>query len=447
MTEVVINKRMEMTAVIIGILFGVLAFVLPFSSFVKVAGALVVTAAILWKIEIGVFLVAALTPFFPTMLMVGLVLLCLVSLVVKVFVNRKFILKYSALDIFILLFAAMIIYGSLTSFAIQSSMKIALVYIAFISFYAVLYNTVKTKKQLYAFLVVMVFAAFLVGLYGVYQYFFVGPTEQSWIDKEMFEEVKVRVYSTWENPNVLGEYLVLLIPISFALMWSAKKWLHRIAFGGITGVLLLCIVFSLSRGSWLGLMLAMGIFALLRDKRLVAMGGAGILMLPFVLPASIIERFSSIGNLQDTSTSYRVSIWMGALKIINDYWPSGIGLGSEAFSKIYPRYALSGAAYALHAHNLYLQILVETGAAGLISFLLLLFIFYKNVLACYWRTRDHFLSSLLIALCAGMTGYLLNGLFDNIWYNYRMVLVFWILIALGSISCNIVKRTEVQSHD
>ncbi|MCG8499146.1 MAG: O-antigen ligase family protein [Firmicutes bacterium] len=438
-----VREKIKITAVVIGVLLGILGFVLPFSSFVKVVGAVGVAIAILWKVEIGVFLVVAFTPFSPgTMPLVGLVLLCALSLGIRLLTDSKFNLTYSPLDTFILLFTGAVIYGSVTSFAFQNSTKIALVYVAFILFYILLVNTIKTKRQLYGLVVLLVLSALLVGLYGIYQYYFGVPTTQSWIDEEMFEDLKVRVYATWENPNVLGEYLVILIPIALALFWTAKKWIYRLIYGGITAVLLLCMLFTLSRGSWLGLILALGIFAVLRDRRLVVLGVIGILILPFVLPASFIDRFSSIGNLQDTSTNYRVSIWIGSLKIIGDYWPSGIGLGAEAFSKIYPRYALAGAAFALHAHNFYLQILVETGVVGLLSFLLVIFIFYKNVLASYWKTKDYFLSTFMVALSAGMAGYLLNGLFDNIWYNYRMVLFFWTMIALGMIAVRLANAGD-----
>ncbi len=443
-----VEKKTQIAVIIIGILVGILAFVLPMTSFVKVLGALVVVIAILRKVEIGVFLVVALTPFSPsTMPLVGLVILCAISLVLKLFWDKDFKLRWGNIEVCILFFAIMLVYASVTSFAFQSSIRIMLVFGSFLLFYVILYNTITSKRALYGLIVVGAFSALLVGLYGIYQQYFGAVMEQSWIDVEMFEDLSMRVYSTWENPNVLGEYLVLWIPISFGLMWSVRQWFHKIVFAGVTGVLLLCMVFTLSRGSWLGLMLAMAVFAIMSSKILVLLGGIGVLSLPFALPAHIINRFLSIGNLQDTSTSYRVSIWQGALRMAQDYWPSGIGVGSEAFAKIYPRYALSGAAFALHAHNFYIQVLAEVGVFGVLALILVLFAFYKNIFASYWDTQDKFLSTFLIAGCAGMTGFLLNGLFDNVWYNYRMVLVFWTMIALSAVACNLAKETGADKHD
>ncbi|WP_094548242.1 O-antigen ligase family protein [Petroclostridium xylanilyticum] len=448
MIQAVNKNKIEITAVFIGMVLGVLGFMLPITSFIKVAGGLAVAVCILWKVEIGVFLVVVLTPFLQTMQLVGLIILSLFSFVIKLLLNKNYTLKNTPLDLPMVLFGGMIVYSSITSFAPRSSVFIALVYVSFLLFYMIFVNTIKNSAQLNALIVLFVFAGFIVGLYGIYQYYAGGPTTQSWIDKEMFKNIKARVYSSFDNPNVLGEYLVLLIPISIALMWAKKGWFYRLIFGGIAIIMGVCLIFTYSRGSWLGLMLALGIFAVLRDKRLVTLGIVGALMLPFALPATIINRFTSIGNLKDSSSAYRLSVWLGSLKIVKDYWPSGIGLGSDAFIKIYPRYALSGAAFALHAHNIYIQLLVETGIVGFISFLLLLFMFYKSILSSYWRTKDQFLSTIMIALCAGLAGYLFQGLVDNIWYNYRVMLTFWIVISLGMTAHKLaVNSSQFTVHD
>ena len=57
-------------------------------------------------------------------------------------------------------------------------------------------------------------------------------------------------------------------------------------------------------------------------------------MLPFVLPETIINRFLSIGNMADSSTSYRVYIWLGTIAMLKDYWFCGIGPGAAAFNQV-----------------------------------------------------------------------------------------------------------------
>ncbi len=423
------DKKFVLLAVFIGIFLGVISYLLPLTIFILVVGGIGAFIGILWKVEIGVFLTVAFIPILPTMMLAGLSLLTSLSMGVKLLVNKEFKLKFRLIDVFVLLFAGILIYGCIISYTAIASTKMAMIYIAFILFYFTFVNTIKTRKQLYALIVLVVFVATFVALLGIYQNYTGIATTESWVDEEMFGEITTRVYSTFDNPNVLGEYLILLIPIALAMFWSAKKWLHRFAYVGITGLLALCLIFTSSRGAWLGVMLALAIFIILRDKRLVGLGVIGVLLLPFITPDSVINRMMSIG--QDSSSISRISIWSGSLNIVRDYWLSGIGIGTEAFRVVYPAYTLPGAEYALHAHNLYIQILVETGMVGFIIFGFLLYMFYKTALSSYWRTEDNFIATLLIALPAGMTGYLFQGLVDNIWYNYRMVFMFWVIIAFG----------------
>ncbi|MEG1880576.1 MAG: O-antigen ligase family protein, partial [Oscillospiraceae bacterium] len=171
--------------------------------------------------------------------------------------------------------------------------------------------------------------------------------------------------------------------------------------------------------------------------------GLALIALPFVpmlLPESIINRFASIGDMKDSSTSYRVFIWIGTLAMMKDYWLSGIGMGSDAFSAVYPFYSYN-AIVAPHAHNLFLQILVESGAVGILAFLAILFVFYKKLMVGhkYGGGKGSPLSTMIVAIGAGVTGFLAQGMFDNCFYNYRVMMVFWTVLAIG-ISCVYVAK-------
>jgi O-antigen ligase len=308
-----------------------------------------------------------------------------------------------------------------------------LIYIACILFYFILINTIKTRQQLYTIVALLVLSTTIISLYGLYQFKTVGATSAAWVDTTLFEDIKARVGSTFENPNVLGEYLVMIIPVAIAMLWGQKRWLSRVLTLGLTASMLACLVYTYSRGAYLGLMLALALFAVLRDRRFIILGVIGLLALPFVLPPSVINRFTSIGNLTDTSSSYRISVWLGSLKLVKDYWPSGIGLGLEPFKLIYPKYSLN-AAYAHHSHNIYIQLLIETGIAGFLTFFAMILVYYKTLLAGFYRTKDSFTSTFMIAIASGMAGYLAQGMVENIWYNNRVLLTFWVMLAFGMIA-------------
>lgn len=376
-------------------------------------------------------------PFVSTMMSLLLLICTALSLFLKVAINKNFKLKYFKTNAWVLVFALVIGICAVTSISLEESRNIALLMIAFVLSYFVVINTIENKKQFKFILYVFSIAAVITAFYGLYQYMFGDLYSQAWLDKEMFEDIKMRVYSTFENPNVYGEYLILAIPIIVGLLWTEKGIFKKLFWLGSLGVTMLALALTFSRGCWLGIILAIGLLAIMIDRRFILLGIVALLFLPFVLPESIINRFLSIGNMGDSSTSYRVYIWMGTLAMLADYWFSGIGLGITSFNTIYPIYSYNNIS-APHSHNLYLQLVVEFGIVGLIVFLGMLYNFYKEMIISICKKRNILTSSLI----AGVSGFMLQSMFDHTWYNYRVVLIFWIIIAFGLVSTKVSKSDE-----
>ncbi|HWR60016.1 MAG TPA: O-antigen ligase family protein [Clostridia bacterium] len=431
--------RLELAAAIAGIILGILGYFLEPRVFIMALGGVLGSIFVLWRYEIGIYAVVGLIPLAPTMALLGLILLTAVSYVIRLFLNKSMSFRVTILDYFVVLFGIVLFYSSITSYTPGSSILSLSIYAACILFYFILVNTVKTRQQLYALLALLVLSTTLTSLYGLYQLRTVGATSEAWVDTTLFEDIKARVGSTFENPNVLGEYLVLIIPVAIAMLWGQRGWISRLLTLGLTAIMLVCLVYTYSRGAYIGLMLAFALFAVLRDRRFVVLGVIGLMLLPFVLPPSVINRFTSIGNLSDTSSNYRISVWLGSLKLAGDYWPSGIGLGLEPFKLIYPKYSLN-AAYAHHSHNIYIQLLIETGIAGFLTVFAMVAVYYKTLLAGFFKTRDRFISTFMIAAASGMAGYLAQGMVENIWYNNRVLLTFWVMLALGMIAKGIISK-------
>ncbi|MCQ2424139.1 MAG: hypothetical protein MJ088_04500, partial [Clostridia bacterium] len=92
-----------------------------------------------------------------------------------------------------------------------------------------------------------------------------------------------------------------------------------------------------------------------------------------------------------------------------------------------------------------LTLLVEIGVFGLLVFLIVLFLFMQSQNRFRSETRrlasfsdepgtDAFahLRDASSALGAGIFGSLGFGLFDHAWYNYRVYLMFWLILGLAS---------------
>lgn len=373
-----------------------------------------------------------LAPILPTMAVLGLMLVSCFSLLLLVMDRRDMELFYTPFNRYIWMYAAIYLVGTLFSVTRSGSLLGGCLTVAFILFALVLENSITTRRQLDNLLMLMVIAGTAVALYGVCQYLFGwGYQSEAWVDSDMFGDV-FRVPSTLENPNMLGQYLILAIPLGGAGLLSAKSWGKRVFYFCCCGIMCVCMLLTMSRGAWLGLLFAGFVFVLFLQPRILLLAPLLLVALYFVMPDSVITRFTSIGNLEDQSTSYRVYIWMGTLAMLKDYWLCGIGPGDAAFNLVYPRYSYSGIT-APHSHNLFLQIMCDAGVIALVIFVLLLFHFFRDVCSAFCRERDSFSRFHQTAVAAGMAGFLVQAMTDYSFYNYRVMFLFWVFIALGGL--------------
>lgn len=403
-------------------LYGVLV---PFAVF----GMLLVLEYPITGVYAAVF-VAPLIPF-SSMPLAGICLLTLVSLVIKSVCDEDFRWKRDGLGAALIAFILVLFISCLFSFARTQSLIVWCMYFVFVSFYFAIINTIETKTQIYGLLRLFVISGALVALYGVMQYVFGWTTTNAWIDEAMFEEDTMRVFSTLANPNVLGEYLLLVLPVSAVFFLNdKKKSLSKWVYLAITGLIFLCLILTQSRGCWLGFMLTVAIFVTFYEGRWWALIPLILCIIPFIIPQTIVDRLASVGNMQDSSTSYRVYIWMGALGMLRHYIAGGIGMGEAAFNEVYPFFSYN-AIIAPHSHNTYLQLLVEAGIPALIVFLAVVIIYLRNTRLIY-REQDKksMTSSMSLALAAGVCGFLFQSLFDYTFYNYRVMAIFFMVLAM-----------------
>jgi len=443
------NTRSSGTiAFTLGTLFGILTYaVSPLVISAAVIGA-VGGYLVLLMPEIGVVMLFAALAYLPTMALAALTVYTAFCYFLKV-VRGKRIFRIKLLDGAVIAFMAVTLLGGVVSVAPSATVKPAMLFVCFMCGYILTVNLIRSSRWVTRCFNALAVSSFGVAALGVFEYFF-GSVSSVWQDEDLFSDIKGRVVSTFDNPNVLAEYLIMSLPVLMALFLISKKRSERFGWFilGVTGAA--CLVLTWSRGAWLGMMAGIVIFFLIYSRKTMVVmlfGVAAVPFLPFVLPASIVNRFMSIGNLADSSTNYRVNIWRGTLEMIEDHLLSGIGIGNGAFSVVYPKYSLMGIESAPHSHNLYLQITLETGIFGILIFAAVIFIFCQCAISQYAdksykpNDRNRLLSA---AAFSGIAAVLVQGMTDYVWYNYRIFLLFWLLIGLTAASaiCSSEEKTE-----
>lgn len=425
-------------AAVLGIVISLIPLFLPtLYSIAGVAAVVAVPIIIIWPF-LGVMALALSIAFIPTILAAGMILLIWIGVILNASVG-----KISFKGVFLkgksaLVYIIITISGGILSFAIADSLPIAIIYTLFISVVFLFIVLIKNMMVIKAIVISAALAAIGTAIIGLYQYFS-GNIEVGWIDSEMFEGM-VRIYSTFENPNVYGEYLLFMIPLSLAMFFGTKRSLYKLIWAGAGLLMTAAMLLTMSRGCWIGLAAGVFIYFVIADRRFLWLFFAAVVIMPFILPESIMTRLMSIGNLEDSSSLYRLYIWLGTFSMLKDYWLTGVGLGTKAFGGVYSAYAYNGI-IAPHPHNLYLNIMSETGIAGLLGFAWIAFLNMRSSISTA-IIGSGFSKHLGAAFAAAFTGFFVQGMFDNVFYNYRIVLVFWIFTALCFSFAIINKRQD-----
>lgn len=285
----------------------------------------------------------------------------------------------------------------------------------------------------------------LVSMIGLAQKFFGVTAEGIWVDPKQFPDIKVRVFSTLVNPNILAGYLVLVIAYSTAFFNQTKaykKW--RLAFL-VTGLLAaLCLLYTYSRGNWVACAVMLLAFCVLFCRKAfipILGGGAAVLATG---GTAVLHRLASIqgGYGGDTSIALRMA-YLKSTKWIIEEFPLGVGWYGYRF--VYPTYNFYLADKSVimyHCHNIFLNTWAELGAHGLLAFLV---VWWGIFLPAAWKLAYHGRSLWLKAMGRGYVlatvGIIVGGLTDHVYFNTQMGLCFW---TLGTLTMICAKMSNVE---
>ena len=270
--------------------------------------------------------------------------------------------------IFILFGAASVILSPTRSFElIYNFCGIVGIYILT---YILIGQNIRTKEQMITLSKALALSAFCVVIYGYFQFIFgVDISEMKWVDGEAFPELRKRIFSTLENPNVLAGYLDVMICLALGMFLKISGGTQRIILSIVIVMLTACLAMTYSRGAFLSIAIVFVICGIVKDRRILIL--FAILTAALIYSdATFLQRILSIfTETADSSEGLRVGIWVSTISMIADHPFVGIGWG--AFKFVYPQYNyyLQDTTQTIyHAHNLYLQTAAEVGIVGALAF-------------------------------------------------------------------------------
>ena len=401
---------------------------------------------------------AFLIPLAPLAAMVALLLGC-AAMLLRLRIDRSFHLRRLPYDAPALLFVVI----GLLSVAVAPDKAFSFYnFYHLVPIYALTYllvgQTLRKTRELQRVAFAMALSAALVILYGFYQFIFgIDISSMKWVDGEAFPELSKRVFSTWENPNILAGYLDIVACIAVGLIGVLQRgW--RILAILLLAATLACLGMTYARGACLVVAVVLAGYGALRDWRIllgIVVVGAGALLVDPVLADRLLSVFTRV----DTSSEMRIAFWESTIAMVMDHPFLGIGWGM--YFMVYPEYDfyLQGAPVQIvHAHNMYLNYAAEIGIPGALSFLWFFFGSlvlalrvprktppWEAVLAAHehaWKTvadvraalgrwrRRRFVEGLSTGLGLAFISVALNGLTDHLLFNIPSSMLLWMLAAM-----------------
>ena len=241
-----------------------------------------------------------------------------------------------------------------------------------------------------------------------------------------------------QENNALAVAVLMILPL---MVYIRKFPPHRL----VKAIMPYCIFFSIiavvgsqSRGAILAIG-AVGGFFWLKSKSKAITGLVFVLLASFTLlfmPAEWHKRMGSITEFQqDSSAMERITAWEYSIKVANDRITGG-GFNSWSLEH-YNRYGIY-ATKAFVAHSVYFSVLNDGGWPGLIIFLMVLYLMWRQLGEVIKKTEvepEHadynFLARMLqISLVAFMAGgaFLSLAYFDLAWHLMAITIVLHQLV-------------------
>ena len=352
-------------------------------------------------------------------------------------------LQMERLGPYMTLYMGFIFYGLAASLSTSLSMRFFLFHVTCFLIVLLMVSGIKKYSQL-QLLVALVGAGLLVAaLYGCYQGYIGVEVVASQQDLTLNADMPGRVYSFFDNPNNFAEILAMLVPLMLALLINART------FGGkFLALLVVCVSvaaigFTYGRSCWIGLTGAVVLFVAFQNWRLVpVLLVVGIIAIPF-LPESIYNRILTIGNMEDSSTRYRFSIYEATGTLLKDYGWRGVGLGNDVMKTVFEQYPpMRDGNYPIHTHNNYLQMWAEVGFFGLLSYLAVIFGQLKAGVKAFAHCSDRKVKYMLSAAISAMCGILVISVAEYTWFYPRNMFLFWFLFGVIAVCVKIARTPE-----
>lgn len=364
-----------------------------------------------------------------------LVLLCLMWIYKWATRKDAESIKMSPFDIPIIIFIGTMIVLMLISPKEEVAFEGFRVIVQGILWYFFVFQLMKDENTVRKLVTVFVSFTGILGIHGLYQYIIGVEMPSTWIESSEVG-IRTRVFSIFTSPNIFGSLLVLAIPMCVALLVSTEKKIKKVVFAILGLCMCASLLFTYSRGAWIGAAFAVVVYVFMKDKKLIIPAIFAVLLILILVP-SISNRILFMLSPEYMASSMkggRLIRWITGLQIFQEHPWIGLGLGSFG-GAVATNHGLSAivrgeVVNTFYMDNYYMKILVEAGLVGIVVFVFMMWqVFSISTKTLYIIKDNKQAKELGTGILAGITGVMIHCFVENIFEVPMMGVLFWLFVA------------------
>ena len=335
---------------------------------------IIYTGVCLTKFDWGLYLLVFFIPFqfkgsdigYGILSITDVMIICLSTVwVLRKILHGKFDLAAIRDMRFLLIFVIFCILSLKNVFDLKNSVEYLLRFLTSLAVFFILCDQINKSNQLINILKSLVFSSLFVCIFGLWQFFIINVELPLIVDGRLNNFR--RILSTFNQPNETAAYLVVVIPLVIFFIRNSMNIFTTIKYAFIWFLNFICLTLTFSRAGFLCFLLSL--FFLFKKKYII------ILSLVIIPSFFLSGFFNFLGR--SASTERRYQRYMAGIQfVINKPF---FGHGFRDYKNLYLDYELREDLQKRSAHSLYLNILVETGLIGFISFAAFVLLTLKKV--------------------------------------------------------------------
>jgi O-antigen ligase len=287
-------------------------------------------------------------------------------------------------------------------------------YAEYFLLYILVVNHIHSRKQIKFFLTALFVTCALVSLYGILQI----PSGR-------------RVSAPFEGevgePNTFGGYLLFILCIVVGILLQNVPKNLRLTMISLSILIFIPFLFTLSRASYLGIILSFFAFIILSKRKIVLAGIAATIILAGMMlqPEAVFSRVKytfqkkrearvKVGGVYlDPSASARIHSWKDSFEAWKKQPILGRGITGFKFMD-----------------GQYIRTFPEMGVVGFLALAWLLWIIFKQSLGIYKKMDEELYRGLALGFIAGFVGLAVHAMTANTFIIIRIMEPFWFITGI-----------------